>query len=99
MFIVHAPVFCRVIVCGVLLLEFATAPKFMGAVESDTAGGAAVPVPLRVTVSGEVVELSLTVRVPGNVPTACGEKAIPMVQLPPGARTKEVPEQVPVDML
>ena len=58
--------------------------------EKETAGGAAIPVPLRATVCGLPLALSEIVRVPLILPVVVGEKLTLMVQLAPPGR--DVPQ-------
>jgi len=61
--------------------------KLMGMIETPTAGGGGcVPVPLRVTLCGLPVALSVTVIVPAKAPVVTGVKVTLITQLTPTAR-------------
>jgi len=67
-----------------------------GAIEIETSV-AAVPVPLKDTVSGVLFALSLKLRVPDLLPVALGEKVTEALQLAPAASVLGLMGQVEVN--
>ena len=65
-------VFVMVIACGVALLPSVTVPNGIELGESESAPVALMPVPVKVTDCGELVELPLTVSVPVSAVVTVG---------------------------
>jgi len=78
------PVFLNVTVCAALVVPVVCEEKVRLVGESVTTG-APTPVPVRVTVCGDPVELSLITRMPVTTPTAVGANVTEIVQLAPAA--------------
>ncbi len=77
-------------VCGVLLLPTVRAPKssvvVLGVQDSTGASTTATPVPLRLSVSGEVAALVVMVRLPDRAPVVVGVKLVLRLQALPADR-------------
>ena len=77
----------RVTVCAALVVLSCWLAKVREVADRLTAGAATVvPLPVRATVWGLPVALSVTEIVPGRLPTAVGVKVTLMEQLAPAAR-------------
>ena len=81
----------RVTVCAALLVPKACLAKVRVVGVSVTA---AIPVPLRLTVCGLLLALSVTFRLPLRTPTAVGVNVMEMVQVLPAARVEGLIGQV-----